>query len=244
MKLTTMMEYSGTTKNTTAFEILDDPAPIKSPHINTECLISAGLEGKRRLVLRMSTEPLEDGEVDLAFPSVPCDRVLNEVVRYRHTFKRGGKTRQAPNTIELPVTLAYAARTALPDEFIAARRPLYLGVSALAEETRRDPEASGANAEAEDAAENSGNDVAGGIAGFDAFLMESVRKEEDGKLTTRRIWPVWADRWGADPGEDEIAGVRFADVAGRVSKVLRTTSARNPTRVDGKLQRFWPGYAI
>ena len=45
MKITTMMEFSGTTKNTTAFEILDDPAPMKSPHINTECLISAGLEG-------------------------------------------------------------------------------------------------------------------------------------------------------------------------------------------------------
>ena len=46
MKLTTMMEFSGTTKNTTAFEILDAPAPMKSPHINTKCLISTGLEGK------------------------------------------------------------------------------------------------------------------------------------------------------------------------------------------------------
>ena len=244
MKLTTMMEFSGTTKNTTAFEILDVPAPMKSPHINTECLISAGLEGKRRLALRMSTEPFEDGEVDLAFPPVPFEKVLSEVVRYRHTFKRGGRVRQAPNTIELPVTLAYAVRTALPDEFVAARRPLYLGVSALAEETRRDPDASGANADAEDAAENAGNDVPGGIAGFDAFLRESVRKEEDGKLTTRRVWLVWADRWGADPDEDEIAGVLFADVAGRMSEMLGTTTAGNPTRVGGKPQRYWPGYAI
>ena len=192
----------------------------------------------------MSTEPFEDGEVDLAFPPVPFDRMLSEVVRYRHTVERGGKTRQAPNTVELPVTLAYAVRTALPDEFVVARRPLYLGVSALAEETRRDPEVSGANADAEDAAENSGNDVAGGIAGFDAFLRESVRKEEDGKLTTRRVWLVWADRWGADPDVEEIAGVLFADVAGTMSEMLGTTTAGNPTRVDGKPQCFWPGYAI
>ena len=244
MKRSVRMKFSEKTKNTSRYRSLDDPWLLQDFYPNSDYMAAAGMEETPSIILVVSTEPLEDGEVDLAFPPVPCDRVLNEVVRYRHTIERGGRTRQAPNTTELPVTLAYAVRTALPDEFVAARRPLYLGVSALAEETRRDPEASGANADAEDASESSGNDFAGGIAGFDAFLMESLRKEEDGKLTTRRVWPVWADRWGADPDEDEIAGVQFTDVAGRVSKVLETTSARNPTRVDGKLQRFWPGYAI
>ena len=244
MKRSVRMKFSEKTKNTSRYRSLDDPWLLHDFYPNSDYMAAAGMEETPSIILVVSTEPLENGEVDLAFPPVPCDRVLNEVVRYRHTFKRGGKTRQTPNTIELPVTLAYAVRTALPDEFVAARRPLYLGVSALAEETRSDPEASGANADAEDAAENSGNDVPGGIAGFDAFLRESVRKEEDGKLTTRRVWLVWADRWGADPDEDEIAGVLFADVAGRMSEMLGTTTAGNPTRVGGKHQRFWPGYAI
>ena len=81
-------------------------------------------------------------------------------------------------------------------------------------------------------------------AAFDAFLRESVRVKKGGRLTSRQIWAVWAARWGADPEDRVIAGVRFADVAGRLRALFGTAAAKDPTRIDGRLQRYWSGYAI
>ncbi len=82
------------------------------------------------------------------------------------------------------------------------------------------------------------------LAGFDGFLGDAVREEEGGKLTTRRVWRVWAERWGADPDKCVIGGVAFGDVAGRISETLEVAAEKYPTRVDGRSQRYWEGYAI
>ena len=244
MKRSMRMKLDGVTKNTSRYLPMDDPWILENFYPNSHYMASAGLGKTLKIILVVSTEKFADGEVDLAFPPVPFDEELSRLVRYRHTVERSGKERQATNTPELPVTLAYANKAALPAEFIARRRPIHFGVSALVEGTGRDTEVADETADLEVAAETSEHAAAEGVTGFDAFLTESVREEEGGRLTTRRVWRVWAEKWEADPDEQVIAGVQFDEVAGRVSEILGVTTAKDPTRVDGKSQRYWPGHAI
>ena len=66
----------------------------------------------------------------------------------------------------------------------------------------------------------------------------------DGKLTSRQAWRSWANLHGVDPYDHEIAGVRFVDVAHRIREVLGVAAAKNPAPIEGRVQRYWPGYAI
>ena len=102
-------------------------------YINTVRYVDGGTWArKRNYPLVISTEPLIDGEVMLALPPVPHDKVMKDLVRYRHTVTRDGQDRMAPNTPQLPVTLAYVNRVDLPDDgFIAERAPIFFGVSGV-----------------------------------------------------------------------------------------------------------------
>ncbi|MCY4654113.1 MAG: hypothetical protein OXC95_13230 [Dehalococcoidia bacterium] len=244
MRRTMRMKQIATTKNTTAYRSLDEPTPMDDFNVNTKRMEAEGMGNANPIVVTISTEPLAAADFVLTPPPVPYHRLTSNFVRYQHRDLRDGRDRPVPNTIELPVTLAYANRTELPEEFIAERKPIYFGISKAMGATRPDYEVADETADLEVAAETSEHAAAEGIAGFDAFLTESVREEEGGRLTTRRVWRVWAEKWGADPDEQVIAGVRFDDVAGRVSEILGVTTAKDPTRVDGTSQRYWPGHAI
>ena len=87
-------------------------------------------------------------------------------------------------------------------------------------------------------------EAADDIDAFDAFLRDSVRVQRGGRLTSRQIWAAWAARWNTSPDERVIADVRFADVSRRVRGVFGISAAPSPTRIDGRLQRYWSGYVI
>ena len=257
MRRAILVKWTGTTQNTTAFLCLDRPVPLDRFHINTSYLKAGGLGEQKFLLLVISTEPFTAGEVTLAPPPVPFYKKTTNKVRYQHLRVRDGKDRLAPNTPSLPVTLAYVNRWALDDKFIAQQGPVFFGVAGvmMGDERPADDAAEMADADggakvageiadaedvdAEIVADDSAPEFAGETAdaadrtAFDAFLRETVRAEDGGKLTSRRVWRVWAERCGADPAEPVIAGIRFTDVAGRVRATLGAAAAETPTRVDG-----------
>ena len=225
--------------NTTKFEVFSECLTTKNFFVNTEAVSSLSFDTKV-MILNVSGEPFADGEVALAFPPVPFFKEFTEVVRYEHRIKRKGKERTAPNTPELGVTQAYVGKADLEAQFIAERKPIHFGLSPVTGlSVEVEEQASAANIGIGDEI-----DRAGVLAAFDSFLRESVRVQKEGRLTSRQIWAVWAARRDTDPDERVIADVKFADVARRFRAVFGATAAKNPTRIDGRLQRYWSGYAI
>ena len=221
--------------NTTQFELLGESPAMKDFYINSEGLTLLPFDTEE-LVLSISSQAFADGEVALAIPPLPFFKEFARVVRYEHRIERRGKERRAPSTPDLFVTLAYVNKADLEEQFVADRLPIFFGLSPVTE----------AAAETQKPAviETAAEPVAHVAVTFDAFLRERVRVQRDGRLTSRQIWAVWAARWSADPDDDLIAGIRFADVSRRFRGVFGATAATNPTRIDGILQRYWPGYRI
>ena len=219
---------------TTKLEPCGEPAPLKNYYINTELLNSLPLG--EELMLFLSDRPIAEGEVIVALPPVPFFKLLKNSVRYEH---RTAKDRRAANTPELPVTLSYVKRTDLPDEFIAARKPLYSGICPVPEAVAEEEQATVDTTDLAD--EVAGADA---VAAFDAFLRERVRVQRSGRITSRQIWGVWVARCSADPADDPIAGVAFSDVSRRFRVTFGATAAKGPTRIDGMSQRYWSGYTI
>ena len=239
MRLSVRMKPVEEKVNTTLYEPFGDSPPMKNFYLNTEVASALPFDAKE-ITLTISDEPFAEGEVALAFPPVPFYKMFRSAVRYEHRVARRGRVRRAANTPELPVSLAYVNRAALDEEFIAGRRPIHFGVSATSEVAAEDEEQPAA-ADIDAGDESSGVE---GLAAFDDFLRESVKSQKEGRLTSRRIWAVWAARCDADPSEDMIAGVQFADVARRFRARFGAAAAKNPTRIDGRLQRYWDGYTI
>ena len=238
MRLSVRMKRVEEKINTTKLEPCGEPAPMDNYYINTELLNSLPLG--EELMLFLSDKPFAEGEVTIALPPVPFYKLLKNTARYEHRTERAGKTRRAANTPGLPVTLAYVKKSALEDEFIAARKPIYYGICAVAEAAVEEPEPAAVD-DAEIADEVTGADT---VAVFDDFLRASVRVQRGGRLTTRQIWSVWAARCGADPADKVVVGVRFMDVSRRFHATFGATAAKNPARIDGSHQRYWSGYTI
>ena len=64
------------------------------------------------------------------------------------------------------------------------------------------------------------------------------------RLTSRQIWVVWAARWGANPDDEVIGGLKLIDVSRRFRAVYGVTMVETSTRIDGIHQRYWDGYTI
>ena len=222
--------------NTTKLEPCDDPAPLKDHYINTEFLTSLPF-GTEELILHLSDEPLPEGEVAIAFPSLPFNRSTKNLTRFEIQNDRGRRLR---SSLEYPVTQAFVYNDALGAEFIKEKRPLYSGISAVTED----------HVKAEEHAVADGIDVgdeiggADALAAFDSFIRDSIRVQRSGRLTSRQIWAVWAALWGADRDDKVIGGVRLTDVSRRFRAVFGVTAVKNPTRIDGIHQRYWDGYTI
>ena len=225
--------------NTTHYQFLGESPPMKSFFPNTEIVSSLPFDTEE-LVLTISDESLAGGEVSIAFPPVPFYRELKSTVRYEHRVERRGKDRRAANTPELPVTLVYVNKSALDDDFIAAQKPIHFGLSPVTESVEDDEVQAGT----EDIAIDGESARADALAVFDDFIKESVRECKGGRLTSRQIWGVWAARWDTSPADRMIAGVRYTDVSRRIRATVGAAAAKNPTRIDGSLQRYWPNYTI
>ena len=240
MRLDVRVRKVGQTKNTTRFKLLGESPPMTDFYPNTEVVVSLLPSDTGHMVLSISTTPFADGEVALAFPSVPFFKAFKDVVRYEHRIERRGKEQRAPNTPDTPVNLAYVNTADLDDEFVVEKRPIYFGLSPV---TKNDAEGKEqAPGDDIDVGEKTDRTVA--FAAFEAFLRDSVRVRRGSRLTSRQIWSVWAARWGADPDDDPIAGVQFTDVSRRFRAVFGATTAPNPARIDGAHQRYWTGFAI
>lgn len=235
MRITTRMKRTDTTKNTTRYAPLDQPPSMYDLYANTEALNRAGLSAFDTIAVAISTEEIAATEVALTFPPVPFYRLTSNAVRYEHRVVVNGRERMAPNTFELPVTRAYVEKRALPDQFVAQQRSLFLGISPVLSNAQQI--AATAAALAEIVREES-------LAAFDVFLEKYVRRAADGRLTSRQVWRVWANLHGADPRDREIAGVRFADVAHRIREVLGIGADEKPAPIEGRVQRYWTGYEI
>ena len=225
--------------STTKFEPLGASPPMKDFYPNTKLVNSLPFDTED-MVLSISTKPFAAGEVALAFPRVPFFKEFGRVVRYEHRIERRGKEQRAPNTPELPVTLAYVNKSDLEDKFVADQEPIFFGLSPVTEAVSADQKQS--------AVEDVGVDeeivAADALAAFDDFLRDSVRVRRGSRLTSRQIWRVWAARWGADPDDEVVAGVAFTDVSRRFRTTFGATTAPNPARIDGAHQRYWANYTI
>ena len=237
MRFEATMRMVDETKNTIKFQLVGESPPMTSFYVNRARLASMPFD-TREMILEISSEPFADGEVALAFPPVPFSGVLRRFVRYQHTIKRAGTEKQAPNTPELPVTLAYVEKAVLERKFVVDRLPIYFGVSPINEVSTTDEE------RAVVVVTDGEIDRADAVDAFDAFIRESVQVKRGGQLTTRQVWTVWAARCGADPEGKEIAGVPYTIVYRRLRDVLGVAAAPKPTRIDGIIQRYWPGYSI
>ena len=229
--------------NTTKFEPLGASPPMKDFYPNTEVVTSLPFDTED-MVLSISTKPFADGEVALAFPPIPFFKEFRDVVRYQHTIERKGKgrhkPRQAPNTPDTPVTLAYVNKSDLEDKFVADQEPIFFGLSPVSEAVSGDQKQSAV----EDVGVDEEIGGADALAAFDAFLRDTIRVKRGNRLTSRQIWAVWAMRWGATLDDEVIGGLKLIDVARRFRAVFGVTMVETSTRIDGIHQRYWDGYTV
>ena len=225
--------------NTSRFEPAGVSPPMKDFYANTELVNSLPFD-TRDMVLSISTTPFADGEVALAFPSLPFFKEFSRVVRYEHRIERRGKEQRVPNTPDTPVNLAYVLKADLDDEFVAEKRPIYFGLSPV---TKNDAEGK-EQAPGDDIDVGEKTDRTAAFAAFEAFLRDSVRVQRGNRLTSRQIWRVWAARCGVHPDDEVIGGLKLIDVARRFRAVFGVTMVETSTRIDGIHQRYWDGYTV
>lgn len=243
MRLDMRIKKVGTTKNTTVFEPVCKPGAMKNFYVNTEAVSSLPVDlDKEELGLAISSYPIADGAMALAFPPVPFYKAHISVVQYQHTdeMKAQGRRKSAPartSTPALPVTKAYVHRVCIDDHLVAERKQLHFAIYLVTAVSSDRTQAAVANV-------GEVIDRAAALDRLDTFLTDSVREQQGSRLTSRQVWAAWARHCGADPADDLIAGVRFTDVARRFRGVFGVAAAKSPTRIDGRLQRYWSGYAI
>ena len=214
----------------------DADAPMDSFYPDTEALKAMPFD-TAEFMLSISDKPFAEGDVDLAFPPLPFVRSTKNKTRFEIRNDRGRRLRSSP---EYPVTQAFIYNDALHAEAIEERRPIYFGISAVTELVVDNKEP----AALDDVGVGDEIDRAAAFAAFDAFLRETVRVKRGSRLTSRRIWPVWAERWGADPADEVIGGLKLIDVARRFRAVFGVTMVETGTRSDGYSQRYWQDYTI
>lgn len=246
MRLDPRMKRIEEKVNTTKFEPAGEFRPMRNFYPNTEALSVLPFD-TNEIILSISDAPFAEGEVGVAFPPVPFYEIRGSSVLYQHTAERKKnsrrKPRPVPTTPGLPATQVYVIRSFLDADFVAQKKALYLGISAVAEAAIEDEKPPTAN----DGGSGDKIDRADALEAFDAFLRERVRVKRGERLTSRRIFAVWCTRWGADTDDLEhkvICGVRLTDVARRFHAVFGATAAPHGTRIDGRQQRYWVNFTI
>ena len=128
MKIIALITKVGDKVNTTEYKLLGNSPPMTHFYPNKDLV--AGLPFDTEvMLLTISDRPFAHGEVAFAFPPLPFSKVLKLLVRYQHHVERRGKKRRARNTLDLPLTLSYVKRSDLDEDFVAAKRPIYFGLS-------------------------------------------------------------------------------------------------------------------
>ena len=224
---------------TTEYEILGEAPPMKDFYVNTEKLVVLPYD-TAEMVLSISAEPFANGEVALAFPPVPFFREFKRVVRYERRVERRGKDRRAPNTPDTPVNLAYVNKADLENEFVADRKPIYFGLSPVADAVSGDrtqplTEDVGAADEAVRAAL---------LEALDQFLRDRFRPQRGARLTSQDVHDEFIHQEGANLSEDALNSLQLIDISRRVRAIFGVTMVKTGTRINGRHQRYWANYTI
>ena len=212
-------------------------APLDNFYPDTELLDSLPFNTDE-FILSIADRPFAEREVAIAFPPLPFVRMTKNKCRFEILNDRGRRLRTSS---EYPITQAFMNNELMDARIMVERRPIYFGISEVPQAVTEDE----GQATADDL--DAGKEESGGadaIAAFDDFLRETVRVAKGGRITSRQIWAVWAARCGANPDDEVGGGVRFTDVARRFRSVFRATAVKTPTRIDGRLQRYWLDYTI
>lgn len=86
-------------------------------------------------------------------------------------------------------------------------------------------------------------DPSGATEAFVRFLLGSIVRSQDGRVSATKIWESWAKLHGADSGDDEISGIVFRDVGTHFRDCFGPLDLVR-LRLDGRSQRVWPGYEL
>lgn len=105
----------------------ETPAPLAEFFPDTKVLTSL-ISDANEFRLFISDKPFAPGEVDLALPPLPFIRSTKNLIRFEFLNSRGWRLRTSS---EYPVTLALIYNDALDKEFIAERKPIHFGISAI-----------------------------------------------------------------------------------------------------------------
>ena len=128
MRLSVRMKKVEEKVNTTKLEPCREPAPMDSYYINTEFLTSLPF-GTEELILHLSDEPLPEGEVAIAFPSLPFTRSTKNLTRFEIQNDRGRRLR---SSLENPVTQAFVYNDELGLEVPTYPSPTVWALTAFA----------------------------------------------------------------------------------------------------------------
>ena len=105
----------------------ETPAPLADLFPDTKVLTSL-ISDANEFRLFISNKPFAPGEVDLALPPLPFIRSTKNLTRFGFLNSRGRRLRTSS---EYPVTLVLIYNDALDKEFIAERKPIHFGISAV-----------------------------------------------------------------------------------------------------------------
>ena len=139
MRLDVRMRKVELKSYTTKCEPCEIPAPLADIFPDTKVLTSL-ISDANEFRLFISTRPFAPGEVDLALPPLPFIRSTKNLTRFGFLNSRGRRLRTSS---EYPITLALIYNDTLGKEFIAERKPIYFGISAVTKavvENEKQPE--------------------------------------------------------------------------------------------------------
>ena len=86
-------------------------------------------------------------------------------------------------------------------------------------------------------------DPSGAAQDFVEFLLDSIRRSPDGRVSRTKIWTAWADKHGVDSSSREITGLNWADVP-ELFRTAFNAGEMVRKRLDGEAQRVWLGFEL
>ena len=220
MKLAIPMQFSKTTKRKTVYATSDGLAPVANVYIATDYLYSRDIETEQ-VVVTISDTPFDAGRMPVSVP-----------MRVSHTTKY--KTVFTAVDADAPVESLYVITEFLESHDFGD--VLYLGIA--------DTASGGGGEDGQNgAADCAKPEIPSPEMTFDSFLDEAIVRRSHSRITTRRIWDVWASRYGVSPDREEIEGILRRDVAKLFREHFSEPNASRG-RVGGLVRYFWEGYDI
>ena len=86
-------------------------------------------------------------------------------------------------------------------------------------------------------------DPSGAAQDFVEFLLDSIRRAPDGRVSRSKVWAAWAQRHDGDSSSREIAGVSWHDVP-ELFRTAFNAGEMVRKRLDGEAQRVWSGFEL